>query len=82
MYFYDVGFTGTHFLQSKFLDILDSCCTSETSTFIDHIKYYFLFEPCKILDIKFMLSLMIIVTEPDFPYLEALAPFQPLQMKV
>lgn len=25
---------------------------------------------------------MILVTEPDFPYLEALAPFQPLQMKV
>lgn len=82
MYFYDVGYTGTHFLQIKFLDILDSCFTSETSTFIDHIKYYFLFEPCKILDIKCMLSLKIIVTEPDFPYLEALAPFQPLQMKV
>lgn len=35
MYFYDVGYTGTHFLQIKFLDILDSCFTLETITWID-----------------------------------------------
>lgn len=68
----------THFLQIKFLDILDSCFTPVTII----PKYYFMFEPHKILDIKFKLSLKIFVTEPDFPYLEALAPFQPLQMKV
>lgn len=68
----------THFLQIKFLDILDSCFTPVTII----PKYYFMFEPHKTLDIKCKLSLKIFVTEPDFPYLEALAPFQPLQMKV
>lgn len=42
MYFYDVGYTGTHFLQIKFLDILDSCFTLETITCIDqNIIYLF-----------------------------------------
>lgn len=80
MYFMILDIQVHIFYQSNFLIFLTPVLP-QTLVFIIP-KYYSVFEPHKILDIKCMLSLKIIVTEPDFPYLEALAPFQPLQMKV